>query len=676
MSRLLNWSTEFRVPGEQFEDPELKTVPYLVFQIKRELDYEVHINKDSVVEPSMNLNLAERNKLALQFMEIAVNEYVFRTPDQFYSFEKGKVYLVRPPDYGFTERDCPAVGDGVRLFVGSAKGIQIVEGPKGRGHSNAALIIDSKKAGFHMDTLMHVKIAEIVGHQNFAQEGLSKQELDKVNPVIRGITVETIYRGHSDKHFIVGVAEKNATTATFILQQTGKETSILEYFKLRYNIQLRYPNMNLLMARKNGRNSLIPMELCNVIRGQRVSISQQTPRQSQATTRNCALPPAERIQQTNQIIAAQALHDQENPYIVNAGLDIIKEPLKVTGRFINGPGIVFRERSASREETHHVYPHDGKWKFEMPFYRPARIDKWALYGLFSQNDHRSVNYNMIVEFGKRLMKEAAKKGVEIDVPADCRMVTVTKQNCGSEVEKLMRDAANAACFFVFFVTSDEVPAHPHIKYYERLYTVGTQDMKSSNMKKVVEQNKHLTLENVFLKTNMKNGGLNYSLHSPKGFDYESINKWFPPHRLVLGLGFSHSPFLKNFKGEPYKDVPSVIGYTANMRRNPFEFIGGFNFQPKGREECVVIGNILEDVLRVWKQEHEGQLPQELLIYRAGTSEGAYETILSYELPLIRGSLAKICGVYGHKITYICVSKSHNIRIFQEEVVSSFHLKNN
>lgn len=100
---------------------------------------------------------------------------------------------------------------------------------------------------------------------------------------------------------------------------------------------------------------------------------------------------------------------------------IQKAIFQVTGRFINGPGIVFRERSASREETHHVYPHDGKWKFEMPLYRPARIDKWALYGLFSQNDQRSVNYNMIVEFGKRLMREAAKKGVEIDAPADCRV---------------------------------------------------------------------------------------------------------------------------------------------------------------------------------------------------------------------------------------------------------------
>ena len=58
-------------------------------------------------------------------------------------------------------------------------------------------IIAGKKAGFHMDTLMHVKIAEIVGHQNFAQEGLSRQELDKVNPVIRG----GLERGNTDTGF-------------------------------------------------------------------------------------------------------------------------------------------------------------------------------------------------------------------------------------------------------------------------------------------------------------------------------------------------------------------------------------------------------------------------------------------------------------------------------------------
>lgn len=49
--------------------------------------------------------------------------------------------------------------------------------------------ISAKKAGFHEDIAFHYKVAEIVGHQNFAQNGLTKQELDKINPIIRGIPV-------------------------------------------------------------------------------------------------------------------------------------------------------------------------------------------------------------------------------------------------------------------------------------------------------------------------------------------------------------------------------------------------------------------------------------------------------------------------------------------------------
>ena len=43
-------------------------------------------------------------------------------------------------------------------------------------------------------------------------------------------------------------------------------------------------------------------------------------------------------------------------------------------------------------------------------------------------------------------------------------------------------------------------------------------------------------------------------------------------------------------------------------------------------QCLVIGNILDDVLRVYKREHREQLPQEVIIYRAGTSEGAFGTV--------------------------------------------------
>ena len=143
--------------------------------------------------------------------------------EAFYSYEKGKVYLSNAQEYGFTASDTRSVGDGVHLYVGSTKGIQFIEGKGGRGHQEAALVIDSKayfkltnhietchifkrhaftqrnsfnfkrlidypgkKPGFHDPVKLHYKVAEIVGHQHFAQNGLSKREIDLASQVCKG----------------------------------------------------------------------------------------------------------------------------------------------------------------------------------------------------------------------------------------------------------------------------------------------------------------------------------------------------------------------------------------------------------------------------------------------------------------------------------------------------------
>lgn len=43
--------------------------------------------------------------------------------------------------------------------------------------------------------------------------------------------------------------------------------------------------MNLMVVRKGTTSSFIPMELCEVVSGQRVTISQLTSKQSQVTTK-------------------------------------------------------------------------------------------------------------------------------------------------------------------------------------------------------------------------------------------------------------------------------------------------------------------------------------------------------------------------------------------------------
>ena len=50
--------------------------------------------------------------------------------------------MTRPRDEGLTEEDIKPVGDGKALLVGSQKSVKQIEGPRGRGTNNAAIIID------------------------------------------------------------------------------------------------------------------------------------------------------------------------------------------------------------------------------------------------------------------------------------------------------------------------------------------------------------------------------------------------------------------------------------------------------------------------------------------------------------------------------------------------------
>lgn len=119
----------------------------------------------------------------------------------------------------------------------------------------------------------------------------------------------------------------------------------------------------------------------------------------------------------------------DNPFIKNAGIDVIANPLHCVARQLPAPGVVFRERSATaslKKELHHVYPQQGKWKFERPLVRPARFTVWAMYWLLTERDQAQTQTqtqigSMVMEFVKRLRNEAAAKGVELNEPADCRV---------------------------------------------------------------------------------------------------------------------------------------------------------------------------------------------------------------------------------------------------------------
>uniref|UniRef100_A0A914R9R2 Uncharacterized protein n=1 Tax=Parascaris equorum TaxID=6256 RepID=A0A914R9R2_PAREQ len=94
-----------------------------------------------IAKISSDLSYSDRS--LMQFIDIATSQYALFHPDHHLVFGRGVSYLQKPWEEGFTQEDCPSLPEGKYVCVGAHKSAGRVEGPKGRGSCNAAIIIDS-----------------------------------------------------------------------------------------------------------------------------------------------------------------------------------------------------------------------------------------------------------------------------------------------------------------------------------------------------------------------------------------------------------------------------------------------------------------------------------------------------------------------------------------------------
>uniref|UniRef100_A0A1I7VHZ3 Piwi domain-containing protein n=1 Tax=Loa loa TaxID=7209 RepID=A0A1I7VHZ3_LOALO len=231
------------------------------------------------------------------------------------------------------------------------------------------------------------------------------------------------------------------------------------------------------------------------------------------------------------------------------------------------------------------------------------------------------------------------------------------------VEPLITEAKSLGATFIHFVTADELNYHAHIKYIESQEQVVTQDLKASTALSVTTQNKRQTLDNIVNKTNIKLGGLNYSVHLETNCD-----RWLTKTGLlIVGLDIAHPYF-----AVPRKDrsrVPSVIGYSANIKKHPLDFIGGYRYGKAEVEELTddTIQQIFSDILRYFNA-NRGEPPKHLFVIRDGISTGQYKYVMNTEVEQIKKACQMVGGPgFRPHITFIVLTKMHSLRIYRKNI---------
>ena len=160
--------------------------------------------------------------------------------------------------------------------------------------------------------------------------------------------------------------------------------------------------------------------------------------------------------------------------------------------------------------------------------------------------------------------------------------------------------------------------------------------------------------NVALKVNLKMGGANHKLR-----DDVSIIK--NGKTMVVGYDVTHPT---NLSGNT-DNLPSLVGIVASVDKDLGQW-PATAWAQAGRVE--MLDENLEtkfvERLRLWQKHNQNRLPENIVIFRDGVSEGQFSQVLDKELPHIRAACKSTYPANNQpKISIIVSVKRHQTRFY-------------
>ena len=414
-------------------------------------------------------------------------------------------------------------------------------------------------------------------------------------------------------------------------KSTGKKTpntSLVEYFKKRYDLRLNSPELPVVQTTK--KNVVFPMELCYMNPGQRypyklnelqvccsmylLMMQSNFDLQTSAMIKFAVQRPEGRMAGIKD--GLDMLDWKGDDYLKHYGLEINRDPIKTQARILPAPEVLFK---------------DGKTV------KPGYSGRWDLRGqkFLKPNTAPLVSWGVAVIAGglpQHQPQEAQVRAFVNKFIETYRGHGGTVQTTSPIVQKGVADVAKAV-ENLFFAVGNKHNVRPQILIFvlpSKLVDTYLRIKKSCDCRYGVQsqcvQSQHLVKNapqyhsNVLMKVNAKLGGTTCNAKAPKG------PNGFPRPTLVIGADVSHAA--------PGILAPSYAAMTVSMDREAARYAAGV--QTNGhRVEMIATRNLREMLLpliRNWMQTVSGgRLPDHVYYFRDGVSEGQFTNVLKYEV---------------------------------------------
>ncbi|KAK1749574.1 ribonuclease H-like domain-containing protein [Echria macrotheca] len=430
----------------------------------------------------------------------------------------------------------------------------------------------------------------------------------------------------------------------------GKYISVYDFFLNTYGRALQKPHLPVVNVGTRDRPTYLPAEVCLVMPGQRADAKLDASQTQQMIRFAVRKPGANADSIVREGLSIVGLTGN-NALLSRFGIQFSPNLLTVPGRTLDEPKVFYKGNKPASVRF-------GSWNMvDVKFNTVTSVRKWS-YLLISVRGYRDAfDLNSLAPVVGRFATTLGKLGITVAAPMPGQHVSIANSDDYSPLADRLERAANAGLELLLVILPENIPG-----LYGRIKHCG--DVRfgihtvCSIGHKLAKPNNEQYFANVGLKFNLKLGGNNQFLDATRRGILDEDKT------MVVGIDVTHpSPGSAS-------NAPSIAGMVASVDRWLGQWPAVVRIQAAARTEMVSdLSEMLKSRLRLWKEVgRHTALPENILVYRDGVSEGQYQTVLEDEVPLLRRACAETYPPADQKrglprLTVVIVSKRHHTRFY-------------
>ncbi|RMD43852.1 hypothetical protein DV735_g1345, partial [Chaetothyriales sp. CBS 134920] len=428
------------------------------------------------------------------------------------------------------------------------------------------------------------------------------------------------------------------------------QVSVQQWFQMAYRRNLD-PTGWVVNVGSNTKPVWWPVDLCAVPQGQFYKSLLPYPEQE----RNMIQAACQRPQRNTQLIENEGLSmlgiSQPRPAAFPLNIETRMSTIK--GRRIASPPLRF----AGSNQVNSSDSATGQWNLKNRKFQQGATKCWAVVGFLRPGEAAPQNLKSFKNAVQNAINAYCgnKNETTLPNPVFREWVSATHPN----IKEYFNRCRTSGLQYCFVVLSDP-------KWYSGIKraadVTGIQTTVTLRRADNTIKESAGEIANLMMKYNLKCGGINWTANLASTAQLLG----FGSNVMFMGADVIHPP------PGALRGAPSCAALVASVSAEPAQFPGHVELQhnpdrTKKSEEMILNLDIMAiSRLRLWKAKNNNKLPETIIMYRDGISDGQFYHSLEKELPLLRKACTTVYGESNTRLPRIIwqvCKKDHPARFY-------------